>query len=150
MNQVCGGFSLVQCPSCGTEVTSALKSWPVTLKNHGDTGAKTQFIFGIFECPRCKSKFRSRVEPACATTPERSVELVNRINSIRERLTQTLRSLRIKIKTLETERALLLREIQELKRAAKLRANALESEVSELREELNSLREVLGQSDHEA
>ena len=124
----------------------------MTLKNHGDTEAKTQFIFGIFECPRCKSKFRSRIEPACATTPEQSsvAELVKRINSIREKLTQTLRSLRVKIKTLETERALLLREIQELKRAAKLRANALESEVSELREELNSLREVLGQSDHEA
>jgi predicted nucleic acid-binding Zn-ribbon protein len=133
-------------------VTSALKSWPVTLKNHGNTEAKTQFIFGIFECPRCKSKFRSRVEPACATTPERSsvAELVKRINSIRQKLTQTLRSLRVKIKTLETERALLLTEIQELKRAATLRASALESEVSELREEINSLREVLGQSAHEA
>jgi uncharacterized coiled-coil DUF342 family protein len=124
----------------------------VTLKNHGDTEAKTQFIFSIFECPRCKSKFRSRIEPACATTPEQSsvAELVKRINSIREKLTQTLRSLRVKIKTLETERTLLLTEIQELKRAAKLRAIALESEVSELREEINSLREVLGQSAHEA
>ena len=132
-------------------MTSALKSWPVTLKNHGDTEAKTQFIFSIFECPRCKSKFRSRIEPACATTPEQSsvAELVKRINSIREKLTQTLRSLRVKIKTLETERTLLLTEIQELK-AAKLRASALESEVSELREEINSLREVLGQSAHEA
>jgi hypothetical protein len=132
-------------------VTIALKSWPVTLKKHGDTGTKTRFIFGIFECPRCKSKFRSRVEPACATTPKRSsVELVIRINSIRERLKQTSRSLRVKIKTLEIERALLLREIQELKRAAKLRASALESEVSELREEINSLREVIGQSAREA
>ena len=123
----------------------------MTLKNHCDTGTKTQFIFGIFECQRCNSKFRSRIEPACATTLERSrVELVIRINSIRERLTQTLRSLRVKIKTLETERPLLFREIQELKRAAKLRASALESEVSELREEINSLREVLGQSAHEA
>ena len=83
--------------------------------------------------------------------PERSsVELVIRINSIRERLTQTLNGLRVKIKTLETERALLLREIRELKRAAKLRASALESEVSELREEINSLRELLGQSAREA
>ena len=133
-------------PSCGTEVAGAMKSWPETLKNQGITGTKTQFIFGIFECPRCKSKFRSRVEPACAATSEGGgvAELVKRINSIREGLTQTLRSLRVKIKTLETERALLLTEVQELKRAAKLRASALEGEVRELREEINSLREVLG------
>ena len=122
------------------------------MKNHGATGTKTQFILGIFECPGCKSKFRSRVELACAATPERSsvAELIKRMNSIRDRLTQTLRSLRVKIKTLETERALLFTEIQELKRAAKLRASALESEVNELREEINSLREVLGQSAYEA
>jgi hypothetical protein len=143
---------LVECPSCGTEVAGAVKSWPVNLKKHGAIGTKTQFIFGIFECPGCKSKFRSRVEPVWAATSEGNnvPELVKRINSIREGLTQTLRSLRVKIKTWETERALLLTEVQELKKAAKLRASALEGEVRELREEINSLREVIGQSAHEA
>ena len=48
---------------------------------------------------------------------------------------------------LETERASLLGEIEELKRVAEARANALETEVNWLREELKSLRELLGASE---
>lgn len=107
--------------------------------------ANPTLCVGIFECPECKSKFRSRVD----TTPESKgapnvAGLVERINSIREGLTQTLNSLRVKIKTLETERSYLLAEAEELKRAAELRADALEAEVGQLREEIKSMREVLG------
>ncbi len=49
-----------------------------------------------------------------------------------------------KINTLETERASLLVEIEQLKKVAESRANALEVEVEQLREELGSLREFLG------
>ena len=49
-----------------------------------------------------------------------------------------------KIKMLETERAGVLEEIEELKRVAESRANALETEANWLREELKSLRELLG------
>jgi uncharacterized coiled-coil DUF342 family protein len=70
--------------------------------------------------------------------------LMERINSIRNGLTQSLNTLRIKIGSLETERSMLLVEIEELKQAAELRAKSLESEVCQLREEIRSLRELLG------
>ena len=47
---------------------------------------------------------------------------------------------------LETEQAGLLEEIEEFKRAAESRANALETEVNRLRQELKSLRDLLGAS----
>ena len=52
-----------------------------------------------------------------------------------------------KIRTLETERKNLLLEIEELKKMADSKAKALESEVSMLREEVKSLRILLGAED---
>jgi len=49
-----------------------------------------------------------------------------------------------KIRTLETERKNLLLEIEELKKMADSKAKALESEISMLREEVKSLRILLG------
>jgi regulator of replication initiation timing len=49
-----------------------------------------------------------------------------------------------KIRNLETERKNLLIEIEELKKMADSKAKALESEVSMLREEVKSLRVLLG------
>jgi len=49
-----------------------------------------------------------------------------------------------KIKTLETERRNLLLEIEELRKMADSKAKALESEISMLREEVKSLRILLG------
>jgi len=49
-----------------------------------------------------------------------------------------------KIKTLESERRSLLLEIEELKKMADSRAKALENEVNMLREEVKSLRILLG------
>ncbi len=49
-----------------------------------------------------------------------------------------------KIRNLETERNSLLLEIDELKKMADSKARALESEVSMLREEVKSLRILLG------
>jgi len=48
------------------------------------------------------------------------------------------------IRTLETERKNLLLEIDELKKMADSKAKALESEVGMLREEVRSLRMLLG------
>jgi uncharacterized protein (UPF0335 family) len=73
--------------------------------------------------------------------------LVERLKEVREGLKRTLRSLREKISRLETERASLLVDIEELKKVAEARANALEVDVKELREELRSLRELLGVSE---
>jgi regulator of replication initiation timing len=49
-----------------------------------------------------------------------------------------------KIRNLETERKNLLLEIEELKKMADAKAKTLESEISMLREEVKSLRILLG------
>ena len=134
---------MVECPSCGTEVAVPTQSRPATLRKQGEEEAKTQFVVGVFECPRCKSKFRQVDTAGAHSEVSSAAGLVERINSIREGLAQTLKTLRVKIKTLETERALLLTEVEELKRVVESRASALEVEVSQLREEIKSLREVL-------
>jgi predicted nucleic acid-binding Zn-ribbon protein len=61
------------------------------------------------------------------------VELMSNFKSVVER-----------IRTLETERKNLLLEIEELKKMANSKAGALESEVSMLKEEMKSLRVLLG------
>lgn len=54
-----------------------------------------------------------------------------------------------KLKSLETERRNLLLEIEELKKMADSKAKALENEVSMLREEVKSLRILLGSGEPE-
>jgi regulator of replication initiation timing len=54
-----------------------------------------------------------------------------------------------KLKGLETERRSLLLEIEELKKMADSKAKALENEVSMLREEVKSLRILLGTGEPE-
>ena len=55
----------------------------------------------------------------------------------------TLRSLREKIQELESEKADLMAIIEELKEKAETKATALEEEVAKLREEAESLKEML-------
>ena len=54
-----------------------------------------------------------------------------------------------RLRTLDTERRNLLLEIEELKKMADSRADALESEVSMLKEEVKSLRQLLGADEPE-
>jgi uncharacterized protein YlxW (UPF0749 family) len=60
-----------------------------------------------------------------------------------------LKNLVEKLRTLETERKNLLLEIEELKKMADSKAKALESEISMLREEVKSLRVLLGAEETE-
>jgi len=138
---------LVACPNCGTEVAIAIKCWTVAPAKHRATGDIPEFRVGIFKCPKCKSKFRSKVDATTETVKTNIKDLVVKIKEIREGLTQTLRTLREKMKMLETDRSSLLVEIEKLKKVAEARANALETEVNWLREELKSLRELLGASE---
>jgi uncharacterized protein YlxW (UPF0749 family) len=55
-----------------------------------------------------------------------------------------LRGVVEKLKSLETERRNLLLEIEELKKMAESKTRALESEIGMLREEVKSLRVLLG------
>jgi predicted nucleic acid-binding Zn-ribbon protein len=75
--------------------------------------------------------------------------MVGRIKGIKEELMQTLTNLRDKIRTLETERASLMVEIEKLRKIAESRADALENEVGVLREEVRSLRDLLGYAQEE-
>ena len=61
----------------------------------------------------------------------------------------TFKNIIEKIKSLETERRSLLLEIEELKKMADSKASALENEVSMLREEVKSLRLLLGTGEPE-
>ena len=140
--------ALVACPNCGTEVATAVKSWPVSFKKQGAHDALPQFYVGIFKCPKCKSKFRARVEYRAKPTETMNVKTaVEKINVIREGLMQALNTLREKVRALETERAGLMVEIEKLKTVAELRADALEDEVNQLREEIRSLKELLGSAE---
>jgi len=63
---------------------------------------------------------------------------------------QTLKDLREKIQALETERARLMVEVDGLRKAAESRVTVLEGEVSQIREEAKSLRELLDTDSKEA
>ena len=140
-------YSLVECPNCGTEVATAVKCWTVTPVRHRASGDIPEFRVGIFKCPKCKSKFRAKVDTTTKPAETNVKGLIVKLKEIHQGLTQTLRTLREKIATLETERTSLMVEIEKLKKVAEARANALETEVDQLREELKSLRDLLGAGD---
>jgi septal ring factor EnvC (AmiA/AmiB activator) len=143
--------ALVACPNCGTKVAVAAKSWPVSFKKQTTHGAAPLFYIGIFECPKCKLKFRSKVESKAKTMETINVkDAVEKIKVIREGLMQTLKTLREKMRTFEAERADLMSEIETLKKDAESRVDALEDEVNQLREEVRSLRELLGSAERSA
>jgi septal ring factor EnvC (AmiA/AmiB activator) len=56
---------------------------------------------------------------------------------------QTLKEIRERIQSLESERARLIVEVEALRKAAESRATLLEGEVNQMREEAKSLRELL-------
>jgi predicted nucleic acid-binding Zn-ribbon protein len=70
-------------------------------------------------------------------------------NDGEEEFMSSLRNVVERLKGLETERKNLLLEIEELKKMADSKAKALESEVSMLREEVKSLRVLLGAEETE-
>jgi len=136
---------LVNCPKCRAEVTTPVKTWQIPYRKPQKKGEEPKLIMGIFECQNCKTKFRTTLE--LETKPEETASIKNmvaRINGIRGELMQTLKNLREKIKTLETERSNLMIEIEKLRKFAESKVNALESEVTMLREEVKSLRDLLG------
>jgi uncharacterized Zn finger protein (UPF0148 family) len=135
---------LVACPNCGTKVVTAIKCWTVAPAKKSATGYIPEFRVGIFKCPACKAKFKSKVNAISKPAKTSVKDLIVKVKEIQQGFTRTLWFLREKIMILETEQAGLLGEIEELKRAAESRANALKSEVNRLREELRSLRELLG------
>ena len=137
---------MVVCPNCGIEVATAIECWTVAPAKHRATSDIPEFRAGIFKCPKCKAKFRSKVDTTAKQMKINVKYLIVKIKEMRESLTPTLKTLREKTKIMETERASLLVEIEKLKRVTESQDTALETEVNRLREELKSLRELLGSS----
>jgi len=109
---------LVVCPKCGTEVATPVKTWPIPSRKPLAEGENPK-LAAIFECPDCKARFRAAVEAeARVEEPASITSIVERIKGTRGEPTQTLVSLREKIKTLETERSNLMIEIEKLKKTA--------------------------------
>ena len=136
---------MVKCPKCGLDVSTPVKTWSMPTRKPLKKGEESKIVMGIFECPDCKARFRAALEVDTKMEETASIKnMVERIRGIKGELMQTLKNLREKIKTLETERANLMIEIDNLKKVAESRANALESEVTMLREEVKSLRDLLG------
>lgn len=135
---------MVSCPKCGSAVTGSARIWPFPAKgslNESEGSRLTE----VFECSSCKARFRAELQTETAIGEIVSIKNVaERIRGIKGELMQTLKNLNEKIKTLETERANLMIEIDTLRKVAESRANALEGEVSMLRDEVKSLRELLG------
>jgi uncharacterized Zn finger protein len=137
---------LVKCPKCGSETSEVIKTW--NFPPHGTGNALR--LMGLFECKKCGTRFRATVAKKEGEKGTVSIKnMVERIMEIKGEFMQTLKNLREKIKTLETERANLLIEIEKLKKAAESKISALESEVNMLREEVKSLRELLGYTEEE-
>ena len=135
---------MVKCPKCQNDVEIPVKTWPIPSREPLQNGEGPRLV-GIFECPNCKARFRSAVETETGSSETANIKnMVERIRGIKGELMQTLMNLREKINTLETERASLMVEIENLRKVAESRVGALESEVSTLRSEVKSLRDLLG------
>jgi uncharacterized protein YlxW (UPF0749 family) len=137
---------LTNCPNCGAEVGVPFKTWTVSRKT-SKSGSTTEIVFGMFECPECGNKFRAGVKEEDKEEEISIKGVAEKIKGIEGELVNTLKNLREKLKTLETERANLLLEIDGLKKMAESKANALESEIGMLREEVKSLKQLLGVSE---
>ncbi|MBE0512320.1 hypothetical protein IBX38_04645 [Candidatus Bathyarchaeota archaeon] len=130
---------MAECPTCGTEVASLLKTWSM-VGRPSKTGERFKLTLGLFKCPRCERKFRAVLGKERITIKG----IIKEIKGIEKGLMQTLRSLRKKIEKLESEKADLLEEIEKLRKAGEEKASALETEVATLRKEVKSLKELLG------
>jgi regulator of replication initiation timing len=140
---------LVNCPKCGNEVKTPVKTWPITSKESLKESEQPRLV-GIFECPNCKARFRSALETETGLGQTVNIKnVVERVRGIKGEFMQTLTNLREKINTLETERASLVVEIENLRKVATSRVETLENEVGALRSEVKSLRELLGYKEEE-
>ena len=140
---------MASCPKCGTDVSTPVKTWPIPSRGPIKEGGAPK-LTGIFECPECKARFRAAVRAEAGPEGTANIKnMVERIKGIKGELMHTLMNLREKINTLETERASLMVEIENLRKVAESRVDALENEVSMLRSEAKSLRDLLGYKEEE-
>jgi len=126
------------CPRCGTEVANPLKTWSM-VGRPSKTGERFKLTLGWFKCSVCERGFRSVLGKERVTVKG----LVEETNGIEKVLIQTL-SLRRKIEKLEIEKAKLLEETEKLRKTGEEKANVLEKEIAMLLKEVESLKKLLG------
>ena len=86
---------MVKCPKCGAEVITPIKTWSIRKKSV-KTG-KSELIMGLFECPNCKTKFRTAIKTEIKPKETISIkDMVEKIKDIKGGLMQTLKNLREK------------------------------------------------------
>ena len=127
-----------ECPECGTRVNNPIKIWSM-VGNPSKNGERFKLTLGIFNCLNCDRKFRAVVKKERITLKG----IVKEIKVIERGLEQTLSGLRKKIDELKNERAELLKEIENLKIVGEKKTKILEKDVICLREELETLKEIL-------
>jgi DNA repair exonuclease SbcCD ATPase subunit len=132
---------LPECPKCGNEVTNPIKTWSM-FSRLSKTGERFRLILGIFKCPQCERRFRAVVGKEKERVTLKGA--IKEIKWIERELVETLGDLREKIEKLKGERTELLEEIERLKRAGEEKASNLEKEIASLREEVEYLKETLG------
>jgi len=120
---------LAECPKCGTEVASPLKTWSM-VGRPSKTGERFKLTLGLFKCPRCERRFRAVLGKERITIKG----IVREIKGIEKGLMQTLGSLREKIEKLKIEKVDLLVEIEKLRKVGEEKAAALEKKVADLEE----------------
>ncbi|HVP41037.1 MAG TPA: hypothetical protein VMS95_03705 [Candidatus Krumholzibacteriaceae bacterium] len=123
-----------------------MKSWPLPRKT-SKSGDGSKMNVGMFACPNCQTRFRASFEKMTETTSVKGI--VENLRGIEGEFVNTLKNLREKLQKLESERSGLLLEIDELKKAAESKANAIENEITMLRDEVKSLKDLLGYSEDE-
>ena len=129
------------CPKCGTHVTKPIKTWSMVGRT-SKKGEQFKLNFGLFICPECQKRFQNAVRKKKERITLKGA--VKEIEVINKRFVQRLGDLREKIEKLKTERSELLKEIEELKKAGHNKINMLEEDVTQIREEVAILKEMLG------
>jgi uncharacterized Zn finger protein (UPF0148 family) len=132
---------LPECPRCGTKAYVPKKIWAM-VGRPSRTGERFKLTIGLFTCPKCEKGFREVLGKEKERATLKGV--ANEIKGIERSLAHTLGDLKDKIEKLKLQKSELLNEIEELKRAGQEKADTLEKEVASLREEVESLKEMLG------
>jgi hypothetical protein len=143
-------FKLVNCTNCGTKEVTAFKRWRILPSKKEPVESEHRQQGGVYQCAKCKTKFKSTTNVEEKSSQPTFSGSAERIEEIRLGLIQTLNNLRINIEALETEKPTLLFEIEDRKKNAESRVIELELEVSQLREELKTFKDLLGFSEETA
>ena len=129
------------CPECGTDVINPIKTWSM-VGRPTKKGEQFRLKLGIFPCSRCGKKFRRVIEKEKDRITLKG--MIKEIKGIERGLVQRLGDLREKIEKLKSEKAELLEKIERFKKDGEEKVNNLEKEVASLREEVEYLKETLG------